>query len=61
MRYFLKVIGNAESYLLPLEEDLSLLKCYRRAILCGVVRKSSFLYGVAKHHVECYMKTRRNN
>ncbi|XP_044261913.1 RNA polymerase II-associated protein 1 [Tribolium madens] len=47
-------------FLTPNEEDLSLLKCYRRALVSNAVRKHSILYTIAKHHVEQYMLNKKN-
>ncbi|XP_018578046.1 RNA polymerase II-associated protein 1 isoform X2 [Anoplophora glabripennis] len=54
-------IGNLELFLQPPEEDLSLLTCYRRAILNNMVRKHSVLYTIAKHHVEAFITKQRQN
>ncbi|EFA10420.1 RNA polymerase II-associated protein 1 [Tribolium castaneum] len=48
------------AFLSPVEEDLSLLKCYRRALVGGAVRKHSILYTIAKHHVEQYVLNKRS-
>jgi hypothetical protein len=49
-----------EMFLTPNEEDLSLLKCYRRALVNNSVRKHSILFNIAKHHVEQYISTEKN-
>ncbi|KAJ3642874.1 hypothetical protein Zmor_025623 [Zophobas morio] len=49
-----------EGFLEPEEDDLSLLKCYRRAIVNNSVRQHSILYKVAKHHVEQFVAKKKN-
>ncbi|RZC33485.1 RNA polymerase II-associated protein 1 [Asbolus verrucosus] len=48
------------SFLTPNEDDLSLLKCYRRALVNNAVRKHSILYQIAKYHVEQYVLKKKN-
>ncbi|KAJ8946889.1 hypothetical protein NQ318_008245 [Aromia moschata] len=45
-------ICDIKLFLEPPEEDMSLLTCYRRAIVNNFVRKDSVLFTIAKHHVE---------
>lgn len=42
-------------FISPEETDISLLKCYRRALSMGFIQKHSVLYTIAKHHVECFL------
>nr|CAH7722047.1 unnamed protein product [Callosobruchus chinensis] len=46
-------------YLEPPEEELSLLKCYRRAIVNSLVKKNTVLYTIANHHVEQFVAKRK--
>lgn len=59
--YLFQCICDLELFLHPPEEDLSLLTCYRRAIVNNVVRKNSVLYMIAKHHVEAFIMKQRQN
>lgn len=54
-----QVFCSIEGFYEPIETDLSLLKCYRKAILNGCVRKNSILYDIASHHVEMYIKLKK--
>lgn len=53
-------ICPSEVFLTPSEEDLSLLKCYRRALVSNSIRKHTILYTIAKHHVETYIANKKN-
>ncbi|CAH1966199.1 unnamed protein product [Acanthoscelides obtectus] len=46
-------------HLEPPEEDMSLLKCYRRAIVNNLVKKNTVLYTIANHHVEQFVGKRK--
>ncbi|XP_056635856.1 RNA polymerase II-associated protein 1 [Diorhabda sublineata] len=51
--------GNIDLLLEPQEDDMSLLKCYRRAIVSNMVRKHTILFKIANHHVESFIKRKR--
>ncbi|KAJ8961047.1 hypothetical protein NQ314_005976 [Rhamnusium bicolor] len=54
-------ICNLELFLNPSEADMSLLTCYRRAVINNLARKDSVLYQIAKHHVDMFIsKSKRN-
>lgn len=55
------MISNMELFLEPPEEDMSLLSCYRRAIVNNVVRKHSVLYKIASHHVEHFVNNKKKD
>ncbi|KAK5645366.1 hypothetical protein RI129_006666 [Pyrocoelia pectoralis] len=56
-----QVVCPVELFLTPAETDISLLKCYRRALVTGQVRKHSFLYTIANHHVEKFLSKKTDN
>ncbi|XP_023028847.1 RNA polymerase II-associated protein 1 isoform X2 [Leptinotarsa decemlineata] len=53
--------GDINLFLDPIEEDMSLLKCYRRAIINNTVRKHTVLFDIANHHVQKFMLKRKEN
>lgn len=52
---------DLEGFLNPVETDVSLLRCYRKAIVNGIVRKGSALYDIANYHVERFVEALRKN
>ncbi|VEN64180.1 unnamed protein product [Callosobruchus maculatus] len=50
---------DLKCYLEPPEEEMSLLKCYRRAIVNSLVKKNTVLYRIANHHVEQFVAKRK--
>ncbi|CAG9862069.1 unnamed protein product [Phyllotreta striolata] len=49
-------IGDVNLLLEPHERDLSLLKCYRRAIVGNFLRKGTVLFNVAESHVKNFVQ-----
>ncbi|KAG5861095.1 RNA polymerase II-associated protein 1, partial [Gonioctena quinquepunctata] len=53
--------GDINLFLEAPEEDISLLKCYRRAIVNSIVRNHTVLFKIANHHVEKFISRRKEN
>uniref|UniRef100_A0A1Y1JZ13 RNA polymerase II-associated protein 1 n=1 Tax=Photinus pyralis TaxID=7054 RepID=A0A1Y1JZ13_PHOPY len=56
-----QVVCPVELFLTPEETDISLLKCYRRALVTGQIRKHSILYTIANHHVNRFLSRKNEN
>ncbi|KAL3269974.1 hypothetical protein HHI36_009029 [Cryptolaemus montrouzieri] len=50
-----KLMSKLDNYLYPLEEDESLLKCYKVALSRNAVRRTSILHQIASHHYKEFM------
>ncbi|XP_045474307.1 RNA polymerase II-associated protein 1 isoform X2 [Harmonia axyridis] len=48
-----QLMTSLDNYLQPLEEDESLLKCYKNALSMATVKSTSVLHVIANHHYIC--------
>lgn len=59
--FHLQLIGGSiDDYLNPIENDLSLIKCYHRALQVNLLRPESIPHTIATHHVRNYLERNKN-
>lgn len=64
LNYSFQLMISMQDFLYPLEENVSLLRCYKTAVARNIIKPYSILYSIAKYHIyenEKIMEVKREN